>query len=160
MYTSKLFSHTHHNHFLTIYIIFYVICNVYLCVKMTVYSPSVHFFPSTQWESPWFAWGKRSVTWPQQFEISAFLCPLSNGAVWALAWPILWWQWALVAVLSMSPHMMPTQTVVTGITWTINYLWKTCLCRPSTCNAQLFSLVSSTEYLWCCLSLLPCRKCC
>lgn len=105
MYTGKLFAHTHHNHLLTIYLLC-VVYNFYLCVKMTVYSPSVHFVPSKQWKSPWFVWGKRNFILPWQFEISAFLFPSSSGVIWALVianlylyggsghlWQYFLWSW-------------------------------------------------------------------
>lgn len=77
-------SHTSQPSFDNLSYLLCVIYNFYLCVKMTVYSPWVHFFPSKQWKSPWFVWGKRNFTLPCQFEITTFLFPSSSGAIWAL----------------------------------------------------------------------------
>lgn len=117
MYTSKSFSCTHHNHLLTIYLLS-VIYDFYLCVKMTVYSPSLHFFPSKQWASAWFVWKEplldhgylTMAVWNINFPISIIKwCSLSPAMDNPCGGNGHWWQyfpseWLLQPLITSGRH--------------------------------------------------------
>lgn len=157
--------HTHHNHLLTIYLLFYMSSTIFSSVWN--WQSTLHQFtfslPNNGNHCGGICVGK------QEFYFTM--------AVWNISFPISMVKWCSLSLVtakicggnghlwqyfpwSQLPSTMSIQAVVTGVTWTINYLWKTCLCWPSTHNAQLFSLVNSPEYLWCCLFSLLCGKCC